>query len=335
MAAVKNRYCVYRFLNNFDEVIYVGKSKRFHERIMSHLHGNSNIPIECRDEIDKIQFLEFQCEADMDLFEIYCICHYKPKYNSTNKSDVGTIKIDIPRVWNELIIETFDEITRTPIIGASEKGNIEGFHFNKEAFLNEELSSFLENNCGKQLSESEIWELCRMCKLESFDFGKLNEYIHYNNSKINLETYNKTYFLKKATKGKDGYGSWKKPKSGGLGFCISLRNNKNKTFYGSSKEEIADKIEKYIQEAENIPQIPDVEKEKKNTKQIEGINKLLYNNNEPLKTLTQKEVMDNLHIKDSRTFNKLLDKGLPYIKIGRKILIPYDKYKRWINSQII
>ena len=334
MAAVKKRYIVYRFLNSFDEIIYVGKTKRFHERIMSHLRGNSNIPIECRDEIDRIQFLEFQCEADMDLFEIYCICYYKPKYNSTNKSDVGTIKIDIPRAWNELIIETFDEITRTPIIGASEKGNIENFHFNKEAFLNEELSSFLKNNCNKQLSESEKQELCRICKLESFDFDKLNDYIHYNNSRFNLETHNKTYFLKEAIKGKDGYGSWKKTKSGGLGFSISLRNNKKKTIYGSSKEEIADKIEKFIQEAEGVPQIPDVEKE--SNKRIEGINKLLYENkNEPLKLLTKEEVMENLHIKNIRTFNKLINDGLPHIKIGRKILIPNEKYKKWINSRVI
>ena len=67
-----------------------------------------------------------------------------------------------------------------------------------------------------------------------------------------------------------------------------------------------------------------------------GINKLLYgNSNEPQKTLTQQEVMELLHIKNVRTFNKLLDDGLPHVKIGRKILIPVKKYNEWLDTQTI
>lgn len=68
---------------------------------------------------------------------------------------------------------------------------------------------------------------------------------------------------------------------------------------------------------------------------MEGINKTLknyYNDGlEPL--LTKQEVMDHLHIKDEHTFYKLINKErLPNKKIGNKILIPMEQYKRWLNN---
>lgn len=64
-----------------------------------------------------------------------------------------------------------------------------------------------------------------------------------------------------------------------------------------------------------------------------GINKLLYEKpiTEPPKLLTREEIMDNMHIKDNRTFNQLIHDGMPHIKIGRKILVPLDKYTEWIH----
>lgn len=72
---------------------------------------------------------------------------------------------------------------------------------------------------------------------------------------------------------------------------------------------------------------------------MSGINKLLnaYKNtsasSEIPKLLTREEVMDNMHIKDVRIFNQLINDGLPHFKAGRKVLIPLDKYIQWLEKQ--
>lgn len=69
---------------------------------------------------------------------------------------------------------------------------------------------------------------------------------------------------------------------------------------------------------------------------MEGINKLLKEYNKGVDImLTQKEVMDKLHIKNTRTFHKLLGQGLPYIKIGRSYLVPQSKFIKWIDTHTI
>ena len=68
---------------------------------------------------------------------------------------------------------------------------------------------------------------------------------------------------------------------------------------------------------------------------MEGINKLLYNkqDNELDKMLTKEEVMDHLHLKDYRSFNKLLKQGLPHIQILNRILVPQKEYEKWIKNK--
>ena len=69
---------------------------------------------------------------------------------------------------------------------------------------------------------------------------------------------------------------------------------------------------------------------------MSGINKLLYdedNNSELVRMLTKEEVKNHLCIKDDRLFMKLInEQHLPYLKIGRQLLIPLDKYKQWLRN---
>lgn len=69
---------------------------------------------------------------------------------------------------------------------------------------------------------------------------------------------------------------------------------------------------------------------------MEGINALIKNNSSMEKMLTPEDVMRNLHIKDRRTFNKLItEKKLPHIKVGRTYAIPLTDYNRWIKNNTI
>ena len=52
------KYYVYRFLNNKNEIIYVGKSVNFINRMKQHFGSNGHLPKECYDNVDKIEYIE-------------------------------------------------------------------------------------------------------------------------------------------------------------------------------------------------------------------------------------------------------------------------------------
>lgn len=85
---MKIENCVYRFLNNEGQVIYIGKAKNLKARMANHNH----LPGECYEEMVKIEYCEFDTEDDIDLAERYLIPKYKPKYNTEFKQrDLGIV----------------------------------------------------------------------------------------------------------------------------------------------------------------------------------------------------------------------------------------------------
>lgn len=91
--------CVYRFLNKEGEIIYIGKAKNLKVRLSNHEH----LPKECYLERDKIEFVLFKTEDDMEFAERYYIPKYKPKYNVIWSE--REISIDIPSLDNKKWIE--------------------------------------------------------------------------------------------------------------------------------------------------------------------------------------------------------------------------------------
>lgn len=391
----RERYCVYRLLNN-DNILYIGKSKQFKERIFNHLRGKSNIPQECVDQINRIQFLEFAYEGDMNIFEIYAISYFKPKYNKDSIGAISLLNLKMPKVWNELDINTFRETINTDIIsGKTQYEKLpEEIFFNKEIFLNKELTNFLESHFNKELSELDLKKLANLCKIEDVDIERINNYIVYNNSKAEIKYCNNKYKLIKNKKGKRGYGSWCKRTIRGItyeGFAVVVSSNKKKCFYGHTKEEVIKKIEQFIRTYYSDTQLLHcedtlsvsygticteldeglkkdvatlkekqriIEQEKRSmNNKMKGINKTLYeesqkrkeeqeqeqkqeqealHNNILPKLLTKADVMEQLHIKNNRTFNKIIEEGkIPYIKIlDRKYLFPEDDFNEWIKDNI-
>jgi excinuclease UvrABC nuclease subunit len=92
--------CIYRFLNDSNEIIYIGKSKNLKHRLQEHNH----LPKECYKECRKIEYTMFNTEYDMDLAERYYIPKFKPKYNDLMKFREVTLSIDIfdNVKWNTL-----------------------------------------------------------------------------------------------------------------------------------------------------------------------------------------------------------------------------------------
>jgi hypothetical protein len=91
---------VYRFLNQEDEIIYVGKTENLKIRIKQHL-DEGHLPKECYDEVRKIEFIKLYNQYESTIYEVYYINTYQPKYNIEYKYEEGCVTIELPKKeWN-------------------------------------------------------------------------------------------------------------------------------------------------------------------------------------------------------------------------------------------
>lgn len=72
-------YCVYRFKDKEDNILYVGRTRNLDQRFKQHEHLTENV--------EKIEYIECINETDMIIKEIYYINLFFNK-NSTNVKDV-------------------------------------------------------------------------------------------------------------------------------------------------------------------------------------------------------------------------------------------------------
>ena len=93
---------VYRFLNEKDNTIYIGKTcRKVETRIEEHFSDKGHLDKQCYKDTYKIEYLKFKTDADSLLVETYLINKYRPMYNKANKSkyEGQTIKLDIKEDW--------------------------------------------------------------------------------------------------------------------------------------------------------------------------------------------------------------------------------------------
>lgn len=93
---MKKYYCLYRFLNESNEIIYIGKtcSTNPQWRFNSH-NSHGHLPKECYAETKLIEMTELKTEADVMVYEPYLINTYKPKYNTDFKTE-DNLTITLP-----------------------------------------------------------------------------------------------------------------------------------------------------------------------------------------------------------------------------------------------
>ena len=93
---------VYRFLNEKDNTIYIGKTcRKLESRMEEHFGGKGHLNKQCYKDTYRIEYLKFKTDADSLLVETYLINKYRPQYNKANKSkyEGQTIKLDIKEDW--------------------------------------------------------------------------------------------------------------------------------------------------------------------------------------------------------------------------------------------
>lgn len=84
---------VYKFLNDEDKIIYIGKAKSFRARMSGHDHLSN----ECYEEIDKIAYSKLSNGDEASIYERYLINKMKPKYNKEFNNDSG-FRFELPDI---------------------------------------------------------------------------------------------------------------------------------------------------------------------------------------------------------------------------------------------
>lgn len=100
--------CVYRFLDEYENVIYIGKAKNLKNRLNNHKH----LPESCYLEQAYIDYACFDNEYEMDFAERYYIQKLTPKYNtklsdkpiSFTSTELDNVKFDIYEI-NQIVVE--------------------------------------------------------------------------------------------------------------------------------------------------------------------------------------------------------------------------------------
>ena len=87
---------IYRFINQDNTVIYVGKTSQTLDKRIGQHFTKGHLPKECYKSIVRIEYQKYKTEADALIMETYYITKYDPKYNKLQKSrDLPSLELDI------------------------------------------------------------------------------------------------------------------------------------------------------------------------------------------------------------------------------------------------
>lgn len=79
---IEETYYIYRFINNENKVIYIGRTQNLDQRMKTHYGTKGHLPKQCYKNTKKIEYATCSNEIEMVLIEIYLINKYKPIYNN-------------------------------------------------------------------------------------------------------------------------------------------------------------------------------------------------------------------------------------------------------------
>lgn len=126
--------CIYRFINNSDEIIYIGKAIDLNQRLNNHNH----LPKECYEERVKIEYFSLATEDEIDLAERYLIAKIKPKYNVIFKNK--DISFNLEEFDKQEWIEYNKKYSKDHKV-ISFKNNIDKINNEKEKIYNDKINS--------------------------------------------------------------------------------------------------------------------------------------------------------------------------------------------------
>lgn len=164
-----DKFYVYRFLDKDDNTIYIGRTKNLERRLtQEHFTSYGHLSKNCYDECESIEYMEFDVETEMKIYELYFINYYNPKYNvMENKNDNFTFSLE--EHWTEYknndIISKKEYKVYNYIIMTSEN-----YHCRTELYL---------NHASKDLKLKELHVHRILLSLEKKGYIGLEQYGRY------------------------------------------------------------------------------------------------------------------------------------------------------------
>lgn len=106
---MSNKFTLYKIWYG-DCLVYLGRTKQpLQNRIRGHLFKKPMHRTIYIDQVTKIEYAEFQSEADMNVYEVYFINLYKPPLNCDDKAK-DDLHIQLPDVeWKEFTTHLWDK----------------------------------------------------------------------------------------------------------------------------------------------------------------------------------------------------------------------------------
>jgi len=103
-------YFVYKFVDDNEQIIYIGKTIRLPARMVQHFKTDSHLPDGCYDNVKDVFYCLLKTKAEMDIYEIYLIDKFRPQYNEKSVYEQEEISsIVLPElVWKEYHNESLD-----------------------------------------------------------------------------------------------------------------------------------------------------------------------------------------------------------------------------------
>ena len=84
----------YKFNDKYDNVIYIGYTGQTVAQRMNQHFTKGHLPQSVYEEVAKIEYIKHKTKSDAQVWEVYLINKYKPRYNTLNKkNDILTIDL--------------------------------------------------------------------------------------------------------------------------------------------------------------------------------------------------------------------------------------------------
>ena len=84
----------YRFKNKYNETIYIGFTGQTMPQRMGQHFTKGHLPKECYKNVCVIEYMKHKTKSDAQVWEVWLINKYKPKYNKLNKKN-DALTIDL------------------------------------------------------------------------------------------------------------------------------------------------------------------------------------------------------------------------------------------------
>ena len=84
----------YRFIDTNENIIYVGYTAQTMAKRIGQHFTKGHLPKSVYEEVAKIEYMKHKTKSDAQVWEVYLINKYKPRYNTLNKkNDMLTIDL--------------------------------------------------------------------------------------------------------------------------------------------------------------------------------------------------------------------------------------------------